>query len=198
MELLFKMKHLLLSLFAASVCLLCSCAREYIPYEVLQVSKYDKLYTASTLWYTDPMEMTSENIQQGSILPFGTEVLITKMTEDEVCFEAEGRQFRIEIADKNLESVHVFVKRVFSPKNANELAPNATAAEFEKMRRGVVSEGMTEDQVLIAYGRPSVARTPLLTGDTWIYQVGPVKSRRVIFQKKHPDKPRTVVRLFEL
>ena len=99
------MKHLFLTALTASVLLLCSCAREFIPYEVLQVAKHDKIYTAHTLWYTDPMNMTSENVQVGSIIPFGTEVRITKMNEDEVCFEAEGKKFRIEIADNKLENV---------------------------------------------------------------------------------------------
>ena len=92
------MKHLLLSLCTVSVLLLCSCAREYIPYEVLQVSKFDKLYTSYTLWYVDPMEMTNENVQQGSIIPFGTEARITFMNENKVCFEAQGKKFQINIS----------------------------------------------------------------------------------------------------
>lgn len=192
------MKHLLLSLCTVSVLLLCSCAREYIPYEVLQVSKYDKLYTSYTLWYVDPMEMTNENVQQGSIIPFGTEARITFMNENKVCFEAQGKKFQINIADKSLETVHAFVIRTFSKKKADELAGDSSAADFEKMRRGVISEGMTEQQVLTAYGRPSITRSPQLANDTWIYQVGPVKSRRVIFRQTSKDKPRQVSRIFEL
>lgn len=192
------MKHFFLSLCSLSALLLCSCAREYIPYEVLQVSKYDKLYTVYTLWYVDPMEMTNENIQQGSIIPFGTEARVTFMNENKVCFEADGKKFQINITDNSLETVHAFVIRTFSRKKAEELAGDASASDFEKMRRGVISEGMTEQQVLTAYGRPSITRSPLLTNDTWIYQVGPVKSRRVIFRKKDKASPRTVSRIFEL
>ena len=195
---LFKMKHLVLSLCTVSVLLLCSCAREYIPYEVLQVSKFDKVYTAYTLWYTDPMTMTNENIQQGSIIPFGTEVRITYMDDNRICFEAAGKNFQISIAEKSLENIHAFTIRTFSSKNAEALAGNSTASQFEKMRRGIIAEGMTEQQVLTAYGRPSITRSPLLSNDTWIYQVGPVKSRRVIFRKTDKEKPRTVSRIFEL
>ena len=66
------------------------------------------------------------------------------------------------------------------------------------MRRGIVSEGMTEAQVLVTYGRPSVARTPNLENNTWIYQVGPVKSRRIIFRKDKKNQPRKVSKIFEL
>lgn len=192
------MKHFLTAAMTAAVFLLCSCAKEYSPYEVLQVSKYDNLYTCYTLWYTDPMEMTSENIQQGTIIPFGTPVVITKMNEDEVRFDAEGKQFRLMLEDKNMETIHAFVRRTFSTKNADGLVPDASASVFEKMRRGIVSEGMTEDQVIVACGRPPLSRTPNLTNDTWIYQADRVRSRRVIFRKTAKDKPRIVIRVFEL
>ena len=192
------MKHVFLTAMTLSVLLLCSCAREFIPYEVLQVPKYKSIYTSYTLWYSDPAEMTSENIQVGEIIPFGTEVVITKMNEKKVCFNAMGKSFCIELVDKNMETIHMFVKRTFSAKNATELTPGTSAGDFEKMRRGIVTEGMTEEQVLVAYGRPSIFRTPVLTNDTWIYQAGPVKSRRIIFQKKDKESPRTVARIFEL
>jgi hypothetical protein len=192
------MKHFFTAVFSLSALLLCSCSREFIPYEVLQVPKYDSVYTSYTLWYTDPLKMTSENMQQGEILPFGTEVVITKMTEDEVRFNAAGKEFCIELEDKNIETIHMFVKRTFSTKNAEDLAAGSSSGDFEKMRRGIISEGMTEEQVLVAYGRPSFFRSPVLSNDTWIYQAGPVKSKRIIFQKKDKNSPRTVVRIFEL
>ena len=191
------MKHLILSLFALTTMFLCSCVREYIPHEVLQVSKFDKVRTAYNLWYTNPMEMTSENIQQGELIPFGTEVVLTHMDEDKVCFEINGKKFQILMADKNLETVHTFVVRTFTTAKAVDLAGPSTAAEFEKMRRGIVSEGMTEEQVLVTYGRPSITRSPNLKSNTWIYQVSPVKSRRIIFRKEK-NNPRTVSRIFEL
>ncbi|MBQ9771723.1 MAG: hypothetical protein IJW23_07855 [Lentisphaeria bacterium] len=192
------MKHLFLTLFAISSLLLCSCVREYIPHEVLQVSKFAKLYTAYNLWYTNPMEMTSENVQQGTIIPFGTEVVLTHMDENKICFEIDGKKFQIHMADKNLETVYAFTVRTFTTRTAHELAGISNAAEYEKMRRGVISEGMTEQQVLIAYGRPSITRSPNLKSNTWIYQIGPVKSRRVLLQASEPEKPRTVYRIFEL
>ena len=193
------MKHFILSLFAISALFLCSCVREYIPHEILQVSKFDKIRTSYNLWYTNPLEMTSENIQQGEIIPFGTEVVLTYMDEDKVCFEINGKKFQILIADKNLETMHSFAARTFTTAKAIDLAGTATEVEFEKMRRGIISEGMTEKQVLVTYGRPSLTRSPKLETNTWIYQVGPVKSRRVIFgEGKGKDKPRTVSKIFEL
>lgn len=193
------MKHFILSFLAVSALFLCSCAREYIPHEILQVSKFDKIRTAYNLWYTNPMEMTSENIQQGEIIPFGTEVVLTHMDEDKVCFEINGKKFQIQIADKNLETMHSFAARTFTTQKAIDLAGSATEAEFERMRRGIVAEGMTEEQVLVTYGRPSITRSPNLKINTWIYQVGPVKSRRIIFGEAEEDnKPRKVSKIFEL
>ena len=121
------------------------------------------------------------------------------MDEDKVCFEIDGKKFQILIADKNLETMHTFAARTFTTAKAIDLAGTASEVEFEKMRRGIITEGMTEAQVLVTYGRPTVARTPKLEINTWIYQIGPVQSRRVIFvEGEDEDKPRTVSKIFEL
>ena len=62
-----------------------------------------------------------------------------------------------------------------------ELTINATT--FEKIVRGVVEEGMTKDQVQIAYGEPSRHRTPSMKADTWIYHESNAQTKRVVFKK---------------
>lgn len=193
----FRLQLLLLCQIFTALCL-CSCANEYQPYEILHLPKYQPTYTCYTLWYTDPMNMTSENIQQGTIIPFGTEVMLFKMTDSEIRFYLNEKEFCIKLADSALESIQSFVKRTFSDKTADQLLQNSSAAEFEKIRRGVVSEGMTESQVLVALGKPSLSRSPNLKDNTWIYQAGPVKSKRIIFQNNGKGKERTVQRIFEL
>ena len=65
------MKKTVLLFIAAAAVLLTSCARTVIPEEVLQMPEFTPVYTAYDLWYDEDGDMRSENIQQGTILPFG-------------------------------------------------------------------------------------------------------------------------------
>ena len=81
-------KFAFLAMLAGAVILLSGCAaRELIVSEVLRVPEQATIRTAYNLWYTNPMEMDTINHQQGTIIPFGTEVQITEATEEEIFFK---------------------------------------------------------------------------------------------------------------
>ena len=63
--------------FAAMVsCALFSgCTDPVVFAEALQMRKGDKVYTKYNLWYTDPMNISCLNIQEGSFIPVGTEIV---------------------------------------------------------------------------------------------------------------------------
>lgn len=169
---------------AAGALLFSGClTRHLIPEEVLQLPTHAQVYTAYNLWYKSPDELSPENIQQGKLLPFGTEVQIVSMTDSKIEFKADGQLFTLHY-DQNSTMIPMeeFARQLFTTAVAVETAAGASPARFEKMRRGVLEKGMTRKQVIIAYGPPSRIRTPNPLSDTWIYWADRVKSKRVVFK----------------
>ncbi|HBJ95707.1 MAG TPA: hypothetical protein DDZ11_04390 [Lentisphaeria bacterium] len=175
---------LFLTLTAAGTLLFTGCyTRTLIPEEVLQLPTHAQVRTAYNLWYRTPDDLTPENIQQGKIIPFGTDVQIESMTDSQIVFRANGELFTLNYDQtKTTIPMEDFARELFTTALAVETASGATPAQFEKMRRGVIEKGMTRKQVLITYGRPSRIRTPNILSDTWIYWLDRVKSKRVIFK----------------
>lgn len=175
---------LFLTFAAAGTLLFTGCyTRTLIPEEVLQLPTHAQVRTAYNLWYKTPDNLTPENIQQGKIIPFGTDVQIESMTDSRIVFRANGELFTLNYDQtKTTIPMEDFARELFTTALAVETASGATPAQFEKMRRGVIEKGMTRKQVLITYGRPSRIRTPNILSDTWIYWLDRVKSKRVIFK----------------
>ena len=175
---------LFLTFATAGTLLFTGCyARTLIPEEVLQLPTHAQVRTAYNLWYKTPDNLTPENIQQGKIIPFGTDVQIESMTDSRIVFRANGELFTLNYDQaKTTIPMEDFARELFTTALAVETASGATPAQFEKMRRGVIEKGMTRKQVLITYGRPSRIRTPNILSDTWIYWLDRVKSKRVIFK----------------
>ena len=175
---------LFLTFAAAGTLLFTGCyTRTLIPEEVLQLPTHAQVRTAYNLWYKTPDNLTPENIQQGKIIPFGTDVQIESMTDSRIVFRANGELFTLNYDQaKTTNPMEDYARELFTTALAVETASGATPAQFEKMRRGVIEKGMTRKQVLITYGRPSRIRTPNILSDTWIYWLDRVKSKRVIFK----------------
>ncbi len=181
------MKHLSAFLVLPLLLILCACQTKHlIPEEILQVPLKGSIYTAYTLWYENPNHMTSDNIQQGQVIPFGTEVKIESLTEKRVVFRAQNKTFTLFFDNSRMMiRMEDFIRRMFTTKTAPETAAGISPLNFEKLRRGIVDKGMSKQEVLIACGPPSPLRTPALESDTWIYLLGKVKSKRVIFKDGH-------------
>jgi len=155
-------------------------------YEVLQVPSSTRLYLSSNHWYNDPLKMDSFNYQNGSILPFGTEVTDFDFDETYIAFKRvkDGRVFGITL-NKNyaMISMDKYIKQILMVKNPAEVELDTKPTVFEKIVRGVVEKGMTKEEVIMAYGVPSRHRTPEFKSDTWIYQESRTQTRRVVFKK---------------
>ena len=87
---------LFLTFAAAGTLLFTGCyTRTLIPEEVLQLPTHAQVRTAYNLWYKTPDNLTPENIQQGKIIPFGTDVQIESMTDSRIVFRANGELFTL-------------------------------------------------------------------------------------------------------
>lgn len=167
------------------ILILSGCARELIVAEVLQTPVQAQIRTAYNLWYEDPTEIDTINMQKGAILPFGTEVEITKATDKEICFTTveNGKKFRIEYEYKyRLQTPEEFMKTLFTTKTAEALRGNLDALTYEKVRRGIIEKGMTRQAVLLAYGPPCAIRTPDMALSSWLYPLDFLEYKRLIFK----------------
>lgn len=179
------MKKVLFILAAAvSSLITASCAREIIPEEVLQLPEHASIYTSYNMWYEDPSDIDSLNIQKGEILPFGTEVNITSATERKIKFRTvkDNREFVITYNKrKNIIPIEDFMKKYFVTKDPEEMSLGIKPLVYEKIKRGIVEPGMSRGEVTRAYGPPAAFRTPSESVDTWVYWVDSATGKRVIF-----------------
>lgn len=174
------------ALLAGAVLLLTGCAaRELIVSEVLRIPEQATVRTAYNLWYTDPVNMDTINHQQGTIIPFGTEVSITKATEEEIFFRTveDGKEFRIVFEPHyRLQTPEQYLQDLFTAKTEEELRDGLDALTYEKVRRGFVEKGMPVSAVLLAFGPPCKYRTPDPTKGTWLYPVAYLEYKRILIR----------------
>ena len=179
-------KIMLPALLAGAAILLSGCAaRELIVTEILRIPEQAPVRTAYNLWYTDPMNMDTINHQQGTIIPFGTEVVITKATEEEIFFKTveDGKEFRIVFEPHyRLQTPEQYLQDLFTAKTEEELRDGLDALTYEKVRRGFVEKGMPVSAVLLAFGPPCKYRTPDPAKGTWLYPVAYLEYKRILLR----------------
>ena len=180
-----RLRHCL-PLFAFAACLLCGCAHELIVSEVLQSPEQAPIYTRYNLWYTDPMRMDTLNMLKGEILPFGTEVVITSASDREIRFTTvkDKREFRIKFStDYRMMSAEDYLRELFSTQNESDLTVGVRPVTIEKLKAGIVENGMTKQEVELAFGPPCAFRTPSPALDTWCFWTEYLVGKRIIFTK---------------
>ena len=161
-----------------------ACARVIIPEEVLQIPEFSPVYTSFNLWYDAEGVITSANIQEGTILPFGTEIQFVEANEDRIIFKraSDGKIFKLKYSlDRTLVPIEQYIRRLFVLQPEKEMVVGVRPLIYEKIKRGIVEKGMTRNEVLLACGPPPPMRTPSETVDTWIYWTAPGITKRVIF-----------------
>ena len=161
------------------------CARTVIVQEALQLPEGAKVYTNYNIWYDDPDDISSLNYQSGKFMPFGTEVEIVEADGRSFTFreKSNGQKFRISYDESwMMIPIEDYLKRFLTTKNREQLSAGIKPAVLDKVSKGLVDEGMTRKEVLLAYGYPVVHRTPSLKDDTWIYWIKPLVTTRVVFK----------------
>ncbi len=169
------------ALLAASSC----SSKVVIPEEALQIPAHSRVHTATNLWFKDPQQIGAPACLQGKILPFGSEIEFISATDSSIRFRDidTGAEYRI-VFDKAqmMMAIDDYMRKTFTTKSADDVAKDLKPSVYEKLRRGVVEEGMTRDMVLLAFGYPAPNRTSSLKDETWIYWDDILKSRRVVFK----------------
>lgn len=192
------MKKIVKSLLLVLVVAIASgCARKVVVSEVLQMQIDDKIYTKYNIWYTNPQEINCLNIQQGSILPIGTEVEITECNEKMVTFTdiANNQSYTI-VFDRGerMCNMQEFIQMTFTTKTLEQLLSNIAPATAENIKKATVAKGMSKSEIELAYGPVPPIFTPDKRNITWMY---PIKENRYIRLIFRGDKLRTILNLYE-
>ena len=187
-------KSLLLVLVVA---ITAGCARKVVVSEVLQMQIDDKLFTKYNIWYTNPQEISCLNIQQGSILPIGTEVEIVQCNEKSVTFidVANKQSYTIKF-DRGVRlcNMQEFIQMTFTTQTVDELLANIAPETVEKIKNATVVKGMRKKEVEFAYGPVPAMFTPDKRNITWMYPIEENRYIRLIFRS---DKLRNILNLYE-
>ena len=177
-------------LFAAVVlgALVCGCVDPVVFAEALQMHKGDKVYTKYNLWYTDPQNISCLNIQEGSFIPVGTEIIPVNTESsifgDRINFrDTKGKEYSIRFdVGRRLVSMRDFVGATFTTSDRRTLLKDVPEVIVPRVLRGEVVPGMNQAQVLLTYGPPPACRTPDLRNESWIYWIGEDKTIRLVFR----------------
>ena len=185
---------LLAAIFTTAI-LLTGCADPVVFSEVFQQTTEQKLYTKYNIWYTNPDDISSLNIQHGSFIPVGTEIepVSTSWAKDEIKFKTvkDGKVYTIKFSSGyRLCSMRDFIAYTFTTDSIDVLLKDQPDAVKERIRRGEVVPGMNEKAVLLTYGPPPACRTADLRNESWIYWRSPENTIRVILRD---DRVRTLL-----
>ena len=130
----FGLRALFLAGFAALAAGWCGCTTEPVVFaEALQMRQGDKVYTKYNLWYTDPSDISCLNIQEGTFIPVGTEIIPVSTSSsifaDRVNFkDTSGKEYSIRFdVGHRLVPMRDFVAYTFTTSN-RETPPTSTAA----------------------------------------------------------------------
>ena len=144
------------------------------------------IYLAHNIWYTDPMNINALNYHTGNIIPFGSEIIFLKAEKDYVIFRVQGSAMEYKIINdkpitllKDKSLFHqIFTQDGDPTLKFKDIAPTT----LNDMKNGIVSLGMTKEQVTAIYG-PAPKYINQLSEITWIYLINPqLKTTHVVFK----------------
>ncbi len=178
------------------------CAEPEVFSEVLQQHADQKIYTRYNLWYRDPANISTLNIQEGSFLPLGSEIEPVGTSRNHITGSSrvnfkdrEGRSYSI-IFDPGyrLCSLRDYIEDTFTLTPPEKMFEGIPEQSLARIKAGQVVPGMNKKEVILAYGPPPPIRTANLRNDTWLYWISPSQTIRVIFRS---DKVRNILNINE-
>ena len=151
--------------------------------EVLQQPLGAKIYTRYALW-SNAKQISSLNVQQGRILPPGSEVEAIYADERILQLkDTKGHEYDIYFEPgEQLSDMRTFIRQLLTLQTPDKEFADIRPAMRPYVMRGEVVPGMNRREVTAAYGPPARSRTPFLVNDTWIYWITPDQTIRVVFR----------------
>lgn len=177
-------RFILTGWFVLAAGLLAGCASRVSVNEILQQPVGGGVYTRYNIFYTDPADISSLNIQKGRTLPVGSKVEIVKATEAKIEFKDEaGVSYQLDFdAGLRMCGIRDYVRDTFSLLPLEAQLKDIRPEVVKYIMRGEVVPGMSRREVMLAYGPPAGCMTPTLKNNTWFFWSAPEQSFRVIFR----------------
>lgn len=144
------------------------------------------VFLAHNIWYNDPMNINALNYHSGKIIPFGSEIIFLKAEKGYLIFRIQGSAQEYKITnDRSLTLLKD--KDMFNQIFTQEGDPSLKFKDMDRtvlnnMKKGIVSLGMTREQVLVTYG-PAPKYINQLSEITWVYLINPLlKTTHIVFK----------------
>jgi len=148
-----------------------------------------RLHLQTNVWYENPDQIFSTTYHMGSILPVGTEVMITEITDKALKFnltesKASFTMLNVNRANQNMttdELADLFFSEA-DPLKGNTAFHGFTEEEKKNVRLGKIEPGMRREAVIMAYGHPPRQTPEPMNDNVWIYWDNPEMKRIVLFE----------------
>jgi len=125
------------------------------------------MYTQVSMW-TERNRIIGTNYALGMHIPVNSEVKILKMSSKVIVFEYQGQTTKYEVYSKYTRiDAGAMLDRLFA-KTKVDLASHSKSIK-ESIAKGLVTKGMTKDEVLLARGYPPFHATKGVEANVWKY-----------------------------
>ena len=74
-----------------------------------------------------------------------------------------------------------YIRDLFTSRDFKTLTEGISSVNVEKIRRGMIDNGMTKQEVRLAYGPPCKYKTPDETLNTWLFWTELLVGKRIVF-----------------
>lgn len=183
------MKKVIVLLCVMFLVIGCNSTSRYILEDGKSVSPVGQMYyTKANMCYERQNQILSINWHLGAILPAGTQVKVVGYGKDKIRFEVSSMSASFTLINAKRYStinLEMLFKQYFSKDDIyaqGGLISNFTQEEQENIKKGIISEGMSKEAVLVSYGYPPSHRTPNTKLDYWEYWKNKFKRDIVYFQ----------------
>jgi hypothetical protein len=155
----------LLGVFAVA---LAACHPPVSP-EVLTQWQGRTLYTCCTIHY-EHSDVSDANYFVGSTLPFGSPVVVERMTSDSATFRSGATQLTLyQSYGRDQESAQQYFSKIFVETDPHTVFATWPQPVQKAITDGRVERGMTRQQVIMSLGYPPTHRTASTDLNTWTY-----------------------------
>ena len=188
------MKTFLRVIAVLSLLLAAGCAQTEKDVQQIEAVPEQQLYTAYNIWKINKLMLRRcINYKHGNdIIPAGTEVRKAKVGTDRNGFivisfvtVSDNHKYNIYFVSKwhPGKTVEDYKNYMFTTQTFDELTEGMTAKEVNAIKRGDVRNGMSEEAVLVSYGRPPEHRTSSLNSNVWTYWSNKLTSFQICFDE---------------
>jgi hypothetical protein len=179
-------KSLLISCAAVLLLVMAGCQSydNVIVAEVLQQGINEKIYTACNLWYTNKDDISCLNIQSGTFIPIGTQIIPVEAIADsrggKLTFkDVKGTTYTINfVAGLRLMSMQDYIEQIFTKKSLNEqlkdvskqdLTYSGMLGQLSKMANSMKNRTSTGEKLSNAWENVQYTMATQMANDPILY-----------------------------